>query len=66
MDARSIAATAANKGFLTSAETYEGDFNQYKYFFDSTIYENRVYDSHGVAHPEVELVELLTSSLGRQ
>ena len=57
MDARSIAATAANKGFLTSAETYEGDFNQYKYFFDSTIYENRVYDSHGVAHPEVELVE---------
>ena len=57
MDARSIAATAANKGFLTSAETYEGDFNQYKYFFDSTIYENRVYDSHGVAHPEVELIE---------
>ncbi len=56
MDARSIAATAANKGFLTSAEDFEG-FKPYQYHFDSTIYENRVYDSHGVAHPEVELVE---------
>lgn len=56
MDARSIAATAANKGFLTSAENFEG-FKKYTYHFDSSIYENRVYDSHGVAHPEVELVE---------
>lgn len=56
MDARSIAATAANKGFLTSAEGFEG-FKKYEYHFDSSIYENRVYDSKGVAHPEVELVE---------
>ena len=56
MDARSIAATAANKGFLTSAEGFEG-FKQYEYHFDSSIYKNRVYDSKGVAHPEVELVE---------
>lgn len=56
MDARSIAATAANKGFLTSAEGFEG-FKPYQYHFDSTIYENRVYDSKGVAHPEVELLE---------
>jgi len=56
MDARSIAATAANKGFLTSAEGFEG-FQKYQYSFDSSIYENRVYESNGVAHPEVELVE---------
>ena len=56
MDARSIAATAANKGFLTSAEGFEG-FKPYQYYFDSQIYANRVYDSKGVAHPEVELVE---------
>ncbi len=56
MDARSIAATAANKGFLTSAEGFEG-FKPYQYHFDSSIYENRVYDSHGEAHPEVELIE---------
>ena len=55
MDARSIAATAANKGFLTSAEEYTGDYTKQKYFFDKTIYENRVYDSKGVAHPEVEI-----------
>lgn len=54
MDARSIAATAANKGFLTSAENFEG-FKPYQYHFDSAIYANRVYDSKGVAHPEVEL-----------
>ncbi len=55
MDARSIAATAANKGLLTSAEEYTGDYTKQKYFFDKTIYENRVYDSKGVAHPEVEI-----------
>ena len=55
MDARSIAATAANKGVLTSAENFEGNINQYKYYFDKSIYENRVYDSKGVAHPEEEI-----------
>ena len=55
MDARSIAATAANKGVLTSAEEFDGDFGQYKYFFDKTIYENRVFDSKGVADPNQEI-----------
>ncbi len=55
MDARSIAATAANKGFLTPATEYHGDYTKRSYHFDSTIYENRVYDSKGVAHPEVEI-----------
>ena len=55
MDARSIAATAANKGFLTSAEEYTGDYKNQKYFFDKTIYENRVFDSKGVADPSVEI-----------
>ena len=55
MDARSIAATAANKGFLTSAENFTGEYRGQKYFFDKTIYENRVFDSHGVADPSVEI-----------
>ena len=55
MDARSIAATAANKGFLTPATEFDGDFAKYKYYFDSNIYKNRVYDSHGVADPSVEI-----------
>lgn len=55
MDARSIAATAANKGFLASAEEYAGGYTGQKYFFDKTIYENRVFDSKGVADPSVEI-----------
>lgn len=55
MDARSIAATAANKGFLTSAEEYTGDYTNQKYFFDKTIYDNRVFDSKGVADPDTEI-----------
>lgn len=55
MDARSIAATAANKGFLTPATEYDGDYSRPKYFFDKTIYENRVFDSHGVADPATEI-----------
>ena len=55
MDARSIAATAANKGFLTSAEEYTGGYTGQKYFFDKTIYENRVFDSKGIADPSVEI-----------
>ena len=55
MDARSIAATAANKGFLTAATEYDTEFSGKKYVFDKTIYEKRVYDSKGVAHPEVEI-----------
>ena len=55
MDARSIAATAANKGFLTSAENFTGEYRGQKYFFDKNIYSNRVFDSKGVADPSVEI-----------
>ncbi len=57
MDARSIAATAANQGFLTSAENFDGEYTRPKYYFDAKIYENRVYNGIGDPHPEVELVE---------
>ncbi len=55
MDARSIAATAANKGYLTAATDMDVDYSKPKYFFDKTIYENRVFDSKGVADPSVEI-----------
>ena len=55
MDARSIAATAANKGILTSAADMDVNYTKPKYFFDKTIYENRVFDSKGVADPSVEI-----------
>ncbi len=55
MDARSIAATAANKGYLTPATEFEGTYTNQKYYFDKTIYENRVFDSKGVADPSVEI-----------
>lgn len=55
MDARSIAATAANKGELTPATEFDAPFNHYQYYFDSKIYENRVFDSKGVADPSVEI-----------
>ena len=55
MDARSIAATAANKGYLTPATDFDGTFQQYQYFFDKKIYENRVFDSKGVADETVEI-----------
>ena len=55
MDARSIAATAANKGYLTSAENIDVNFTKPKYYFDSNIYDNRVYDGVGKADPEVDI-----------
>ena len=56
MDARSIAATAANKGFLTSAtDVMDVEYKTPKYHFDSSIYANRVFDSKGVADPSVEI-----------
>ena len=55
MDARSIAATAANKGYLTSAMDIDADFNKPKYYFDSTIYDNRVYNGIGNPQPETEI-----------
>ncbi len=55
MDARSIAATAANKGYLTPATDMDVEYTGPKYHFDKTIYENRVFDSKGVADESVEI-----------
>ena len=55
MDARSIAATAANKGYLTAATDVDVEFKNRTYHFDSSIYANRVFDSHGVADPDTEI-----------
>ncbi len=55
MDARSIAATAANQGYLTAATDIDVNFTKPKYFFDKTIYENRVYNGVGKADPSVEI-----------
>jgi len=55
MDARSIAATAANKGRLTPATEFAGTYSNPKYYFDSTIYANRIFDSKGMADPSVEI-----------
>ena len=55
MDARSIAATAANKGYLTPATEYAGTYSRPVYHFDSQIYANRVFDSHGIADPSAEI-----------
>ena len=55
MDARSIAATAANKGYLTPATHHDVEYTGRKYHNDSSIYANRVFDSKGVADPSVEI-----------
>ena len=55
MDARSIAATAANKGYLTSAEDVDVNFSKPKYFFDGRIYENRVFDGYKKADKNAEV-----------
>ena len=55
MDARSIAATAANKGYLTAATEIDVNYTKPKYYFDKTIYENRIFDSKGVADPDQEI-----------
>ncbi|MDD5994263.1 MAG: hydratase [Clostridiales bacterium] len=55
MDARSIAATAANKGYLTAATDIDVNFSKPKYFFDKKIYENRVYNGVGKADPSVDI-----------
>ncbi len=56
MDARSIAATAANGGYLTSAEGYGEDYKVPAYEFDPSSYERRVYQGFGKAQPEVPLI----------
>jgi len=57
MDARSIAATAANGGILTSAEQYDCWGNVPKHDFDDTVYKARVYQGFGKADPSVELFD---------
>ena len=56
MDARSIAATAANGGILTAATDVEYDLTPNVYHYDNTIYEKRVYEGFGKADPDAELV----------
>ena len=55
MDARSIAATAANKGYLTPATDLDVEYKNPTYHFDASIYENRVFDSHGKADPDAKI-----------
>ena len=55
MDARSIAATAANKGYLTAATDMDVNYSNPKYYFEKSIYEKRVYNGVGKADPSVEI-----------
>lgn len=55
MDARSIAATAVNKGVLTAATDLDTNFTRPKYFFNGDVYKNRCYDGYGKADSSVEL-----------
>ena len=55
MDARSIAATAVNQGYLTPATDLDVEFTGPTYFFDRSIYDNRVYNGWGKAEPQTEI-----------
>lgn len=55
MDARSIAATARNKGVLTAATDIQYDVPMREYFYDGSIYEKRCYNGFGKANPAAEL-----------
>ena len=55
MDARSIAATAANKGYLIAATDIDVNFTKPKYYFDKYIYEKRVYNGTGKENSSVEI-----------
>ena len=55
MDARSIAATAANGGRLTAASDVEADWSIPDFVYDAGIYEKRVYSGWGRAEPETPL-----------
>ena len=56
MDARSVAATARNKGFLTPATEFADDYIVPEYNYDDTIYKNRVYQGFGEAREDSALV----------
>ncbi len=55
MDARSIAATAANGGVITAATDIEYEDTHKPYSYDGRIYKSRVYDGYGKADLSVEL-----------
>ena len=52
MDARSIAATAANGGILTAATDIEYTVPEYKYVYNDKIYEKRIYNGFGKPEPD--------------
>ena len=56
MDARSIAATAANGGILTSAEKYADSYEVPEYNYDDSSYRARIYNGFGKAEPEDKLI----------
>ena len=56
MDARSIAATAANGGILTSAEKYADDYEVPEYNYDDSSYRARIYNGFGKAKPDDKLI----------
>ena len=56
MDARSIAATAANGGILTSAEKYADDYEVPEYNYDDSSYRARIYNGFGKAEPKDKLI----------
>lgn len=56
MDARSIAATAANGGIITAATDVDYNYNKHEYKFDKSVYEHRIYYGYKNAKPETELI----------
>ncbi len=56
MDSKSIAATAFNGGYLTSAEDCPVVYETPEYEFNEHIYDNIVYNGFGKAKPETEIV----------
>ena len=56
MDARSIAATARNGGFITAATDVDYETEHLPYSFDNTVYQKRCYYGFGKAQPDAELI----------
>lgn len=56
MDARSIAATAANGGRITAATDVVYDYEVHPYHFDKKVYDNRIYYGYGKPQPDTELI----------
>ena len=56
MDSRSIAATAANGGYITAATDIDYETEQVPYTFDNEVYKKRCYYGFGKAEPDTELI----------